>query len=199
MVANRAEDKLSTGKFSRENLQENFRARTREMFGYTGVSNKGGEVDLESGETLYPGLSYGENQLRWGFIRKVYGILAAQIVLTTIVSSVTVLYAPINDLLRGNSGLLLFLCFLPLFCKSYHFRIVVERSWFIDLLIVSEFSFYDFSVDQFYLVVFSCFLWWLGSELAVWNERLISGCFRLLRLASIFFFFKIVNLVSDWW
>ncbi|KAG6593926.1 BI1-like protein [Cucurbita pepo subsp. pepo] len=84
------------------------------MYGYTGVSNKGGEVDLESGETLYPGLSYGENQLRWGFIRKVYGILAAQIVLTTLVSSVTVLYSPINDLLRGNSGLLLFLCFLPL-------------------------------------------------------------------------------------
>lgn len=104
-------------KFSRENRQENFGARTREMFGYTGVSNKGGEVDLESGETLYPGLSYGENQLRWGFIRKVYGILAAQIVLTTIVSSVTVLYSPINDLLRGNSGLLLFLCFLPLICK----------------------------------------------------------------------------------
>jgi len=83
--------------------------------GYTGVSAKaGGEVDLESGETLYPGLSYGENQLRWGFIRKVYGILAAQLVLTTLVSFITVLYPPVNDLLRGNSGLLLFLMFLPL-------------------------------------------------------------------------------------
>ncbi|KAJ7954986.1 BI1-like protein [Quillaja saponaria] len=82
------------------------------LYGYTGVSNKG-EVDLESGEVLFPGLSAGENQLRWGFIRKVYGILAAQIVLTTIVSFVTVLYTPINDLLRGNSGLLLFLLFLP--------------------------------------------------------------------------------------
>lgn len=105
-------------KFSAENQRENFRAENEEMYGYTGVSNKGGEVDLESGETLYPGLSYGENQLRWGFIRKVYGILAAQIVLTTLVSSVTVLYSPINDLLRGNSGLLLFLCVLPLICKS---------------------------------------------------------------------------------
>ncbi|XP_059434484.1 BI1-like protein [Corylus avellana] len=83
--------------------------------GYAGVTSKGGEeVDLESGETLYPGLSYGENQLRWGFIRKVYGILAAQLVLTTLVTFVTVLYSPINDLLRGNSGLLLFLMFLPL-------------------------------------------------------------------------------------
>ncbi|CAK9161874.1 unnamed protein product [Ilex paraguariensis] len=80
------------------------------MKGFTSVSTKG---DIEEG-TLYPGIGYGENQLRWGFIRKVYGILAAQIVLTTAVSSVTVLYSPINDLLRGNSGLLLFLLFLPL-------------------------------------------------------------------------------------
>ncbi|KAM6577100.1 hypothetical protein CsatB_028937 [Cannabis sativa] len=49
------------------------------MYGYTGVHSKAEEVDLESGETLYPGLSAGENQLRWGFIRKVYGILATQI------------------------------------------------------------------------------------------------------------------------
>lgn len=84
------------------------------MYGFTSVSSKG---DLEEG-TLYPGLSYGENELRWGFIRKVYGILAAQILLTTLVSSFTVLYSPLNLLLRGNSGLLLFLMFLPFICKS---------------------------------------------------------------------------------
>ncbi|XP_073054483.1 BI1-like protein [Primulina eburnea] len=88
------------------------------MYGYAGVSSgdiemKGGSIDLESGEMLYPGIGYGENQLRWGFIRKVYGILAAQLLLTTAVSAVTVLYAPINDLLRGNSALLLFLLFTP--------------------------------------------------------------------------------------
>ncbi|XP_075506750.1 BI1-like protein [Primulina tabacum] len=88
------------------------------MYGYAGVSSgdsgmKGGGVDLESGEMLYPGIGYGENQLRWGFVRKVYGILAAQIVLTTAVSAVTVLYLPINDLLRGSSALLLFLLFTP--------------------------------------------------------------------------------------
>jgi len=75
------------------------------------------EFDIESGETLYPGLSLGENQLRWGFIRKVYGILSAQIVLTTLVSLVTVFYSPINDLLKGNSTLLLVLLFLPFACK----------------------------------------------------------------------------------
>ncbi|KAL9254519.1 BI1-like protein [Drosera capensis] len=36
----------------------------------------GGDIEEGTG-TLYPGLSYGETQLRWGFIRKVYGILSA--------------------------------------------------------------------------------------------------------------------------
>ncbi|KAI3469490.1 hypothetical protein Pfo_026153 [Paulownia fortunei] len=89
------------------------------MYGYTSVSSagaagmKGGDIDIESGDMLYPGIGHGENQLRWGFIRKVYGIVAAQILMTTAVSAATVLYAPINDLLRGNSGLLLFLIFTP--------------------------------------------------------------------------------------
>ncbi|KAJ4845725.1 hypothetical protein Tsubulata_014601 [Turnera subulata] len=83
------------------------------MYGFTSVSSK--EVDLEAGngETLYPGLGLGENQLRWGLIRKVYGILAAQLVLTTAVSAVTVLYTPINTLLTGSVGLLLFLSIIP--------------------------------------------------------------------------------------
>lgn len=83
------------------------------MFEFTRINTKEDhDGDIEQG-TLYPGISHGENILRWGFIRKVYGILAAQMVLTTAVSFLTVLYAPINDLLRGNSGLLLFLVFLP--------------------------------------------------------------------------------------
>lgn len=84
--------------------------------GYTSVKRDEAELDIESGETLYPGLSLGENQLRWGFIRKVYGILSAQILLTTIVSVITVFYTPLNLLLRGNSPLLLFLVFLPFIC-----------------------------------------------------------------------------------
>ncbi|KAJ4848635.1 BI1-like protein [Turnera subulata] len=83
------------------------------MYGFTSVSTK--EVDLEAGngETLYPGLGLGENQLRWGLIRRVYGILAAQLVLTTAVSTVTILYTPINTLLTGSAGLLLFLSIIP--------------------------------------------------------------------------------------
>ena len=101
------------------------------MSGYESVRSKDDEkfnLDLEGGrgERLYPGISLGENQLRWGFIRKVYGILTAQIVLTTLVSSVTVLYSPINDLLKGNSGLLIFACQAP--TPSHHDRVSgVER------------------------------------------------------------------------
>ncbi|KAL9678621.1 hypothetical protein QQ045_016469 [Rhodiola kirilowii] len=90
--------------------------RSKMMHGFTSIRSKSeDEVDLEAGDSskLYPGISYAENQIRWGFVRKVYDILAAQIVLTTIVSSFTVLYAPLNDLLRGNSALLLILVFLP--------------------------------------------------------------------------------------
>ncbi|KAL4576022.1 hypothetical protein LXL04_012110 [Taraxacum kok-saghyz] len=82
------------------------------MFEFTRVNTKDDhEGDIEQGN-LYPGISHGENQIRWGFIRKVYGILAAQMVLTTAVSCLTVLYAHINDLLRGNSGLLPFILIL---------------------------------------------------------------------------------------
>ena len=96
--------------------------RKDKMFGYTKVSNTkvGGdvEIDLEIGgsSTLYPGLSPGENQLRWGFIRKVYGIVATQLVLTTVVSCITILYSPVNEVLKANPGFLLFLMFLPLVC-----------------------------------------------------------------------------------
>ncbi|KAF2311046.1 hypothetical protein GH714_019282 [Hevea brasiliensis] len=87
------------------------------MYGFSSLSTKdlGKEVDLEAGngETLYPGLSLGENQLRWGLIRKVYGILAVQLMLTTIVSAFTVLYTPVNALLGDSPGLLLLLCIVP--------------------------------------------------------------------------------------
>lgn len=129
------------------------------MHGYTEVgtnSVKGVEVDIESGETLYPGLSKGENQLRWGFIRKVYGILAAQMVLTTLISFVTVLYAPINDLLKGSPGILLFFAILPLICKypntktPYFFNSINLIFMCIDL----GFGVFDPKVETYSLVWF---------------------------------------------
>ncbi|KAJ8766331.1 hypothetical protein K2173_022390 [Erythroxylum novogranatense] len=94
------------------------------MYEFKSVSNKDVDLETGNGETLYPGLGLGEDQLRWGLIRKVYSILSVQLVLTTVVSAVTVLYAPINDLLRGSAGLLLLLCILPFFLvmvlHAYH-------------------------------------------------------------------------------
>lgn len=100
----------------------------------TGMDRK--DIDLEMGvgeATLYPGLSYGENQLRWGFIRKVYGILSAQLLLTTLISAVVVLNPPVNDLLTGSSGILLFLCIVPFICtwisffeSDFHFIFLVS-------------------------------------------------------------------------
>ncbi|XP_078446635.1 bax inhibitor-1 family protein [Wolffia australiana] len=91
------------------------------MFGYSRAEK--GDFDLESGG-LYPGISLGDSVLRWAFIRKVYGILAAQIVLTTIVSAVTVLYSPVNDLLRGSPGLVLAFAVLQLVLlfPLYHYQ-----------------------------------------------------------------------------
>ncbi|XP_008776713.2 BI1-like protein [Phoenix dactylifera] len=93
-----------------------------EMYGYASVE-KAAAGDLEAG-TLYPGLSRGESELRWGFVRKVYGILAAQLVLTTVVSAATVLNASINNLLTGSSGLALGFAILPLFLMFplYHYQ-----------------------------------------------------------------------------
>lgn len=85
--------------------------------GDAAAATKVEDFDIESGDRLYPGIGHGENLLRWGFIRKVYGIMAAQIILTTVVTATTVLYAPINDLLRANPGFLLFLVFTPFVCE----------------------------------------------------------------------------------
>jgi hypothetical protein len=76
-------------------------------------------VDLEAGngETLYPGISRGENALRWGFIRKVYGILCAQLLLTTVVSAVTVFHPTLNATLSSSPVLALLLAVVPFIRK----------------------------------------------------------------------------------
>lgn len=82
------------------------------------------EDDLESGGALYPGISSGENLLRLGFIRKVYGILSTQLLLTTLVASVIVAFPSVAAFFITNSGLYVFLSILPLIlmCPLYVYR-----------------------------------------------------------------------------
>lgn len=45
---------------------------------------------------LVPGLNKLDNMLRWGFIKKVYGIISAQMVLTVAVASVIIFNKPVE-------------------------------------------------------------------------------------------------------
>lgn len=79
------------------------------MYGSMG-SYKTGYGDLETGygqTALYPGISAEDNTLRWAFIRKVYGILSTQLLLTAIVGAVVVVYTPIRDFFISNPFVLL--------------------------------------------------------------------------------------------
>lgn len=87
------------------------------MYGF----NKLGDPDLESGGTLYPGLSLEDNELRWAFIKKVYSILSMQLFLTVVVAATVVLYSPLTFYIVGTPGLLLGLSVVPLIlmCPLY--------------------------------------------------------------------------------
>jgi len=71
-------------------------------------------ADIESQETLYPGLGAGENNLRLGFIRKVYGILTAQLAVTTAMVAVFQLVDGVQEAVVGAPGLMMFAAFAPL-------------------------------------------------------------------------------------
>ncbi|KAG6518980.1 hypothetical protein ZIOFF_022467 [Zingiber officinale] len=86
----------------------------------------GVDGDLEAGwAPLHPGLSRTESDLRWGFVRKVYGILATQILLTTAVSAATVLHPSINSALAASPGLALAFAILPL-VRKHQFEVEVR-------------------------------------------------------------------------
>ncbi|EFJ31377.1 hypothetical protein SELMODRAFT_88443 [Selaginella moellendorffii] len=100
------------------------------MYGSTSGNLKGGGgyADIETGYepsgALYPGIDYSDNVLRWGFIRKVYGILSTQIVLTALVAAVIVFSQPVADFFAHNTLLLVLLALLPLIllCPLYNYQ-----------------------------------------------------------------------------
>lgn len=71
--------------------------------------------DLEAGGSLlFPGIDSTDNLLRWGFIRKVYGIVACQLALTALVATVVVLNSGLRNFLAGSMAVQLGLMLLTL-------------------------------------------------------------------------------------
>ena len=52
---------------------------------------------------LVPGLNKVDNMLRWGFIKKVYGIISAQMVLTVAVASVIIFNEPVEHFVTTSA------------------------------------------------------------------------------------------------
>eukprot|EP00850_Spirogloea_muscicola_P022177 SM000281S10745 [mRNA] locus=s281:131442:133294:+ [translate_table: standard] len=89
------------------------------MYGSTAYASKSGYGDIESGAfgtppALYPGVSPDENLLRWAFIRKVYGILSTQLILTAAVAATVVFSEPVKHFVLSTPYALLFIGILPL-------------------------------------------------------------------------------------
>lgn len=80
--------------------------------------------DLESGSnTLYP-MMLESPELRWSFIRKIYSIVAIQLLLTVAVGAVVVTYHPIVTFLTTtNGGLAVYIILLitPFISKCFFF------------------------------------------------------------------------------
>ena len=72
--------------------------------------------DVESLEEipLLPGMSKTENMLRWGFIKKVYGIIACQLLLTAAVAAVIYLIQPVQNFVLGSMAFQITFAVLPL-------------------------------------------------------------------------------------
>jgi FtsH-binding integral membrane protein len=64
--------------------------------------------------SLVPGLSKTENMLRWGFIKKVYAIIACQVLLTSVVASVIYLVHPIQNFVLSSPAFQITFAILPL-------------------------------------------------------------------------------------
>ncbi|KAK9841631.1 hypothetical protein WJX74_009040 [Apatococcus lobatus] len=73
-------------------------------------------IDIESQEEvpLHPAMSPTENMLRWGFVRKVYGIIAAQLVLTCCTASLFIFSKPVNDFATQSAAFQVAMFILPL-------------------------------------------------------------------------------------
>ncbi|KAH7617384.1 hypothetical protein Ndes2526B_g07986 [Nannochloris sp. 'desiccata'] len=93
--------------------------------------------DVETGNALYPGISATENEMRLGFIRKVFGIVTAQLLLTAVVALAIILNPSTQQYLATSPGVQIglmlssFLGLIPLYIyKNRHpVNLVVLAAW----------------------------------------------------------------------
>lgn len=69
---------------------------------YFPIGGKYGGDDIEAGNALYPGISATENDLRLGFIRKVFGLVSCQLALTAAVALFLVLNPPLQHAMASS-------------------------------------------------------------------------------------------------
>ena len=61
-----------------------------------------------------PGIGSRENALRWGFIKKVYGIVATQLLLTALVGAIIYTVQPVQNFVLGSPAFQITFAILPL-------------------------------------------------------------------------------------
>jgi protein lifeguard len=93
--------------------------------------------DVETGNALYPGISATENELRLGFIRKVFGIVTAQLLLTAGIALAIILNPSTQQYLATSAGIQIglflasFLGLIPLYMfRSKHpLNLAILAAW----------------------------------------------------------------------
>lgn len=83
--------------------------------------------DVESLEDvpLVPGIGKTENMLRWGFIKKVYGIIACQLLLTAIVAAIIYTVQPVQNFVLGSVAFQITFAVLPLIGELFLWHFIV--------------------------------------------------------------------------
>eukprot|EP00245_Coleochaete_scutata_P014738 TRINITY_DN6370_c0_g1_i1.p1 TRINITY_DN6370_c0_g1~~TRINITY_DN6370_c0_g1_i1.p1 ORF type:complete len:236 (-),score=40.56 TRINITY_DN6370_c0_g1_i1:609-1316(-) len=97
--------------------------------------NKG--EDIETGSFLAGSSAEFDSNLRWGFVRKVYGILSVQFILTAIVGCTVVFNKELREGILGSTGILIALAVLqfglliPLwfYRQSHPLNLILLGAW----------------------------------------------------------------------
>lgn len=163
------------------------------------ASSYGGLESVEEGG-LAPGLSKGETVLRWGFIRKVYGIVATQLLLTAVVCGIMMANRPLGLLFRTSPALHIavtissFICLFALYAyKDKHptnLALLAVFTLLLSITVGSACSMYAPAVVLQALLLtggvvggLTAYTFWAvrkGQDFSHWGTYLFTGCWCLL-------------------